>query len=726
MTNINDQNTTSRIFTQGTLLNRMTHRIRQSLELDEILSTTVAEVRAFLQTDRIKIYRFDQDATGEVIAESVDHKRLPSLLGLHFPAGDIPPQIREMYVKARQRSIVNVATQQMILSRLDSSETSLALTVEEVQQTPIQDILTRPVDPCHLQYLQTMGVQSSLVVPIIDHVQAWGLLISHHAQPKDFSEEDLQIVQMVADQVSIAIAQSNLLNQTRARASREALINQISTLLHAPLTIKKILQGVLKKVVNAVDGAGGRLYLVPVENNTSAELYTYGIQPDLQANKDNLTLLEDWPYWQNLIRYSGELEGADNFYLADNNPWENYQISDDRSQIFYHQTGTQIQVINDIYQNPQLESIAFAFRVTPLRSLIAMPLKYSQHSFGCLTIFHSEINTDIIWAGRFDPDERQQRVRQSFQAWQELKFGQARPWTLDEIELVQAIGTHLSMAVMQNRLYQWEREHRMLIEMRNQELNLARSAAQEASRLKSDFLSSTSHELRTPLTSTINYLKLLKEKFYDNEEELAEYINIAYQSAEHLVAILNDILDIAKIEAGPMMVNIELIEIKPFLENQCQLFNLESRRKGINLKIECEVERVWADEIKLTQILLNLLANAFKFTSQGSVRLRVIQRPISPESPEKLVVEISITDTGIGIDPDQKDKLFEAFVQGDGSIKRRYGGTGLGLTICKRLIELMGGRIWLDSPGKNQGTTVTFTLPCQDHQENLEFSSKFA
>lgn len=685
MSRENKSNGADVMLTQGTLLNRMTNRIRQSLELQEILSCTVQEMRSFLDTDRVKIYRFHADATGQVIAESVVQNRLPSLLNLHFPAGDIPPHAREMFVLARQRSIVDVSQQRISLSRIDCGDTTGDLMVdEEGHLRSTEDILERPVDPCHVEYLTAMGVQSSLVVPILHRHELWGLLVSHHAEPKSFSNQDLQIVQLVADQVSIAIAQSHLLTQTREEARRQALINQISTLLHSPLNIQDILQIVLERVFEAVQGSGGRLYL-PSRGREAAQLYTYGTQPELSLS-GKPALLEDYPFWQQLIC---EGEGSEE-----------------------HSSLSSLQVISDIYQEPQLLGIAHAFRPTSIRSILVMPLQYGGQSLGCLTIFRDEIDTDIVWAGRFDSDARNSRVRASFEAWRELKLGQVREWKAEEVELVRSLGIHLAMAVMQNRLYQYEHEQRLLVEMRNKELNAARAVAEEASRLKSDFLSSTSHELRTPLASTLNYLKLLKEGFYDNEEELEEYIRIAYQSAENLVAIINDVLDIAKIEAGRMNVNLESMSLLPLLEQICNLFSLDSRCKGIPLIIECEVNSVYADKVKLKQILTNLLSNAFKFTSQGEVRVRAVLRSVSSQTASRhQMIEISVADTGIGIDISKRDLLFEPFVQADGSSKRRYGGTGLGLTVCKQLVELMGGEIWLDSPGIGQGTTVTFTLP---------------
>ena len=685
-----------------TLLYRMTSRIRQSLELQEILSATVAEMRSFLDTDRVKVYRFQPDGTGQVIAESVVPQRLPSLLGLYFPAGDIPPHAREMFIRARTRSIIDIPTQRLTLNRLDCPQTTGDLTVEDVYNQAIEDILQRPVDPCHVEYLTKIGVQSSLVVPILHVQNLWGLLVSHHAQPKAFSQKQLQLVQIVADQVAIAISQSHLLSQARERARQETIINQISTLLHSPLQIQEILQLALEKIVRVVKGSGGRLFLNTTSTRSEVELYTYGEQPVL--SNGNPALLERYPFWQQMI--TRECPASQPPNAADY--WRNIVLGEEEEAVrFRNRAASQVQSLNDIYQEPQLVDVFPVFRPTKIRSLLAIPLVYGEQCLGILSIFRNEIDTDILWAGRFDPDERQERVRSSFEVWRELKLGQAMEWTDEEIEIASSVGTHLTMAVLQNRLYQCEHQQRVLVEMRNQELNKARTVAEEASRLKSDFLSSTSHELRTPLAATLNYLKLLKEGFYDNEEELVEYISVAYNSAENLVAIINDVLDIAKIEAGRMSLNLEFVHLPSLLDEQQNLFRLESRQKGIPLVIECNVERVYADTMKLRQVLTNLLSNAFKFTPSGEIRLKVI----SETANDNRWVKLSVTDTGIGIEPNKQDILFEPFVQADGSVKRRYGGTGLGLTVCKRLVELMGGQISLSSSGKGQGTTVTFTLP---------------
>ncbi len=282
----NDPNTPVNVFAQKGVLNRIIDRIRRSLELDEILTTTALEVRSFLGIDRVKIYRFHPDGSGEVIAESIYEQRLPSLLNLNFPADDIPPHAREMFVRARQRVIIDVASQRKTLNQLDSADTG--------ESAPVEDIRYSPLDSCHAQYLEAMGVCSSLTVPILHQNQLWGLLACHHSQPRNFSAGSLKIVQLLVDHVSIAIAQSNLLNQTRQQVQHEATLNRISRLLHSPLNFREIRQLVLEESVKALQGSGGRLYIA-AEPTTGQphQLFRYAEQPILP-------LIEETHFWQKI------------------------------------------------------------------------------------------------------------------------------------------------------------------------------------------------------------------------------------------------------------------------------------------------------------------------------------------------------------------------------------------------------------------------------------------
>ncbi|BAY83698.1 GAF sensor signal transduction histidine kinase [Calothrix parasitica NIES-267] len=651
------------------LLNRITRKIRQSLELPEILDAAVKEVRAFLKTDRVKIYKFDEDGNGQVIAESINGNCLPSLKGLHFPAGDIPPQARELFLKARIRSIVNLEEQQILLSEPERlpSTASEELTTEEVSQSSLENLLQRPVDPCHIEYLTVMGVKCSMAVPLVNDGQLWGLLIAHHRRPKIIPKSHLQIIQNVSEQLEMAIAHANLFVSVQQKAEREALINQISHLLHSPLENDKILPAVLAKIVPAIGGAGGLLCMNDTEQS-EISCHQYGSLPNFS--------ISDWLHLQN---------------LASNH--------------------NKVTAINNIEEQESIKILLPALKKNKLHSLLLMPLSYKQEKLGNLAIFRHSIDTEKLWAGNYQEDERQLRPRQSFTEWKELIQGKAQPWNSREIELIESLGNNLGIAVMQDRLYRQERKQRLLVEMQNQELENARKEAERASSLKSAFLSSSSHELRTPLASILNYLKLIKEGFYEDEQELLEYIETAHISAENLHQIVDSILDIAKIEAGKMEVDLQTVELESLLREQCKFFQPDTIRKDIKLIVDARVKSVYADKIKLKQVLSNLLNNAFKFTHKGEIKIGAITKTVNTSSGEKSVVEISLSDTGIGIEPNKQATIFDAFIQEDGSIRRRYGGTGLGLTICKQLVELMKGQISVFSEGRNRGTTITITLP---------------
>ena len=186
---------------------------------------------------------------------------------------------------------------------------------------------------------------------------------------------------------------------------------------------------------------------------------------------------------------------------------------------------------------------------------------------------------------------------------------------------------------------------------------------------------------------------------------MRQYIDGAYQSTQNLVTIINDVLDIAKIEDGRIALDLETVDLQQLLQEQCFLSGAESRYKAIPLTLHCETLTVFADKIKVRQVMTNLLNNAFKFTVQGQIDVWAVVDSTGT------MAQISVRDTGIGIEMENSEQLFSPFVQADGSAQRSYGGTGLGLTICKRLVEMMGGKIWLESPGLGQGNTVTFTLP---------------
>jgi light-regulated signal transduction histidine kinase (bacteriophytochrome) len=412
------------------LFGRVTHWIRRSKSLSELLDAIVHEVGDVLTCDRVKIYQFNSDETGTVVAEWIREHRLPSLLGLMFPADDIPPDARELFTRTGARSVVNLADRQIGQTGIDP--------------TAPDEIRYRPLSPCHAEYLTAMGVQSSLVVPILQEANLWGLLVIHHVEARSLLEAEVNAVQMVVDLLTMAIAQFQLIEQSRARADRESTLHRISCLLHSLSTIE--LQSALETAVAAFQGSGGRLWVtansLAVEGSpqnlkllsTCVRLFQCGSQPVIPEMAP-FALLEEYSAFQ-----------------------ERFQSEQDA-----------VWAIADLYHEPALRNLQPAFRSVKIRGLLILPLWYRQELLGYLTIFRDEIDTEILWAGRVDPDQRQLYPRQSFEVWCESRRGQTQPWTAGDLELGCAIAHQFSSAIQQYETHQHVQKLNASLEIQVQE-----------------------------------------------------------------------------------------------------------------------------------------------------------------------------------------------------------------------------------------------------------------
>jgi signal transduction histidine kinase len=239
----------------------------------------------------------------------------------------------------------------------------------------------------------------------------------------------------------------------------------------------------------------------------------------------------------------------------------------------------------------------------------------------------------------------------------------------------------------------------------NDELGRVYRELAEASQHKSEFLANMSHELRTPLNAIIGFSEVLSDRMFgDLNEKQEEYLKDIYASGTHLLSLINDILDLSKIEAGRMELELTDFHLPTALDNALTLVRERAGRRSIALhtNIDNRLGEIRADERKIRQVVLNLLSNAIKFTPDGG-RIEIAA------VPKDGVVEVSVKDTGVGIAPEDQEAVFEEFRQ-VGTAEKKAEGTGLGLTLCRKFIELHGGRIWVTSQ-VGAGSTFTFTIP---------------
>ncbi len=304
-----------------------------------------------------------------------------------------------------------------------------------------------------------------------------------------------------------------------------------------------------------------------------------------------------------------------------------------------------------------------------------------------------------------------------------IQGGGAEGWTEENLavlgELADQVGTAIAHATLLRESQALAQELQAVnqsLRQKHEELEEARRQAEEASRLKSEFLANTSHELRTPLNGMIGFLRLILDGMADTPEEQQEFLDEAHKSALHLLNLINDVLDIAKIEAGKMQIDMAPIKLQDLFEAVENFTRPQAEGKGLTFSIRLPPSRddiiIFGNYQRLLQVMLNLVGNAIKFTHEGSIGIRAEVKTNRQEFQGQEwpgTVKISVKDTGIGVSLEKQGLLFQTFSQVDGQRTRQYGGTGLGLAISQKLVEAMGGVVKFISMGEGLGATVTFT-----------------
>jgi signal transduction histidine kinase len=345
-----------------------------------------------------------------------------------------------------------------------------------------------------------------------------------------------------------------------------------------------------------------------------------------------------------------------------------------------------------------------------VRALVATPIRKSEGATGRLAEIAEPVQLPDIHATAFPSRARDAFVHAGYRSLLAVPLvredqliggltvirSMSGEFPAETIELLRKFATHSALAIQNARLF---RE----IEHKSREL-------EAASRHKSEFLANMSHELRTPLNAIIGFSEVLSERMFGElNEKQDEYLTDIHASGQHLLSLINDILDLSKIEAGRLELEVSDFDLPTAIENALTLVHERATRRGIALRmiVDGRLGQVQADERKIRQVVLNLLSNAIKFTPDGG---RIDVRAAAVDGS----VEVSVSDTGVGISPEDQEAVFEEFRQVGAAVKK-VEGTGLGLALSRKFVELHGGRLWVTSE-VGMGSTFTFTVPVRRRQ----------
>ncbi len=653
--------------TQAISLKEITKQIRQSLDLPIVLKTAVHKIRELLEVDRVGILKFPADLKfdeGEFVAEAVN-TGVESLAGLNIPI----PCFGEKLAWDYQRGSISA----------------------------IEDIYTAALPNREVEFFAKYQVRATLIVPLIDGSILWGLIcIQQCAEPRLWLTSEIESIDQIAEQLGIAIQQATLYqkvqSELKVRWQTEAAIAIQLRQQRALATIAQQIRNSLKVEEILVTATKQVKELMGVDRASIVRLLPDG---DIQAVEEAVS--PAYPSRRG-VRWDKEKFQQEGFE-------------------FYRQGKPR--AIYDVMQDPLSLTWQNDLKIAQVKSKIVAPI--------LLPFRDREAHCWVSPCG-------------DIQLWGLLivdACGSYRDWHPEEAQLLQQVADQLAIAIQQANLFeqlQTELSERQQAETqlreRNEQLAISNQQLARATRLKDEFLASMSHELRTPLNAILGMSEALQESnFGPINDRQHKSIATIEKSGKHLLSLINDILDLSKIEANKFDLELTDVSIDSLCKNSLLFIKELAHKKQISIKTQLpeylKQLNIHVDDRRCRQVLINLLSNAVKFTPEGGsvvldVRVEECNQGedwgmgsvgdggISAISQRRIA--FSIVDTGIGIAPENIGKLFQSFVQIDSSLSRQYAGTGLGLALVKRIVELHGGIVAVESI-VDRGSRFTMSLP---------------
>ncbi|MDJ0509496.1 MAG: ATP-binding protein [Crocosphaera sp.] len=636
------------------LLKNAVTNISASHNLEKLLSTITEEVRKIIQFDRVLIYRFEYDNSGIVIAES----KQKNYDGNGVVIAESKRENLESYLGLHYPAY-DIPTPARDFFCSNWLRIIPDITYQPVPIIPRQHPLKneeldlsravlRSVYPCHVKYLKNMGVSASMSISLMNENRLWGLIACHHYSPKYISYEIRKICEFLGQFLSVELLYKQEQEFSRYRTQIKRIQSRMREgLLKNPDLIDKVIRSNRSILLNLTRSQGAVVYL-------NKKIILLGKTPTKEQVE---TLISDF-------------------------------LNQNKIEIFYTDN------LGKSYEKTQeFQDIGCG--------MLAISLFLANSTYHIIWFRPEQIH-EVQWAGNPDDFEiknneqgmQELSPRHSFTMWKEMVKNKSLPWELVEIEAAQELRNTILLAALEV-----SQHSQAVLEEKTKQANAANLA-------KSQFLAKMSHELRTPLNAILGFTQMMnRDSSLSSDQQ--EYLGIINRSGEHLLSLINDVLEMSRIEAGQLTLHQTCFNLHELIKSVKELLTLKALSKGLIVTVHQNEDLplyLEGDESKLRQIIVNLVGNAIKFTQVGQIDVHLSLSSYETHNRE-IELQLQVKDTGIGIKKEDLDTIFEAFKQTETAFETNEG-TGLGLSISRQFARLMGGDITVDSQ-LGQGSTFT-------------------